>query len=278
MKPIAIVTDSTSDLPPALAAQLHIHIVPCNVHFGQEVYRERVDLTTDQFYEKLAAAKELPKTSQPSVGVFREMYQSLAKEYAGIVSIHLAAKLSGTYQSAVLAAKEVTDIPIAAIDSGTTSMALGWLAVVAARASQARQTFESLVTLVNTTIPRTRLLALLENLDNVVKGGRIGKAAAFMGTMLNIKPLIEIKNGDVIPVERIRTWQKAKARLVELTKAFGGLDELAVMHAHAPDDAAALAEQLSEFYPRDRMVITEAGAVLGTHAGRGALGVMAIVR
>jgi DegV family protein with EDD domain len=277
MKPIAIVTDSTSDLPALLATQLHIHVVPCNVHFGQEVYRERVDLTTDQFYEKLATAKELPKTSQPSVGVFTELYQTLAKNHDGIISIHLAAKLSGTYQSAALAAKEVTGIPIATIDSGTTSMSLGWLAVIAARVSQTKQDFESIVATVNAAVPRTRLLALLENLDNVVKGGRVGKAAALVSGILSIKPILEIKNGDVNPVERIRTWQKAKARLVELTKAFGTLDELAVMHAHAPDDALVLAEQLSAFYPRDRIVITEAGAVLGTHAGRGALGVMVVV-
>lgn len=278
MKPIAIVTDSTCDIPAALAEQLHIHVVACNVHFGQETYRERVDLTDDQFYEKLATAKDLPKTSQPAAGVFAELYQTLAKDHAGIISIHLAAKLSGTHQSAVLGAKEVPSLPIATIDSGTTSMALGWLAIIAARAAQAKHSFESIVATVNDAVPRTRLLALLENLDNVVKGGRIGKAAALMGTLLNIKPIIEIKNGEVNPVERIRTWQKAKARLAAMTKAFGPLDELAVLHAHTPADGLLLAEQLSEFYPRDRMIIAQAGAVLGTHTGQGALGIMAVVK
>src|SRR5712692_3276642 len=175
MKPIAIVTDSTSDLPAALVEQLRINVIPCNVHFDKEIFRERVDLSTEQFYQKLAAASQLPKTSQPSAGAFAELYHALATRSAGIVSIHIAAQLSGTLQSAMLAAKDITDVPIATIDSGSTSMALGWLAVLAARAALAKQDFDSIVAAVNDAVPRVRLLALLENLDNLVKGGRVGK-------------------------------------------------------------------------------------------------------
>jgi DegV family protein with EDD domain len=121
------------------------------------------------------------------------------------------------------------------------------------------------------------VLALLENLDNVVKGGRIGKGAALLGTMLNVKPLLEVKNGEVLALERVRTWQKAKVRLVDLTRAFGSIDELAVLHAHAPQDGEQLANQLGAFFPRSQIIVAEAGAVLGTHAGQGALGVAAIV-
>lgn len=278
MKPVAIVTDSTSDIPSTLAESLQINIIPCNIHFDREVFRERVDLTNEQFYDKLRASAQLPKTSQPSVGTFLEMYRALAEHSSGIVSLHIASKLSGTLQSAKIAANELRGTPIATIDSTSTSMALGWLAVLAARASQAGQDFDRIVALVNDAVPRLRLIALLNSLDNVVKGGRIGKGAALLGTMLSVKPLLEVKDGEVIPLEKVRTWQKAQTRLVELTKALGPLDELAVLHARAPADAEQLANRMGEFFPRERIVIAEVGAVLGTHAGAGAVGVTAVVR
>ncbi len=277
-KPVAIVTDSTSDIPAALVEQLHIHVIPCNVHFGQEIFRDRIDLTNEQFFQKLATSPQLPKTSQPSVGAFQELYQTLATRSSGIVSIHVAAKLSGTLQSASLAAQDITSVPIATIDSGNASMALGWLAIRAARAAQAKQNFDSIVAGVKATVPRVRLLALLENLDNVVKGGRIGKGAALLGTMLSVKPILQVKDGEVIPLEKVRTWQKAQARLVEMTKALGELEELAIIHANTPRDAEQLAGRLSEFFPRARMVIAEVGSVLGTHAGPGAIGVAVVVK
>ncbi|MBI1802419.1 MAG: DegV family protein, partial [Chloroflexi bacterium] len=234
MKPVAIVTDSTSDIPAQLAEQLGIHIIPCNVHFAQEVFRDRVDLSLDQFYEKLASSPQLPKTSQPSVGMFLELYRALEERSSAIVSIHLAGRLSGTLQSAALAAQEIHSVPIATIDSGTASMALGWLAVIAARASERELGFDAIVSMVLAAIPRVRLLALLENLDNVIKGGRIGKGAALLGTLLSVKPLIEVKDGEVIPLEKVRTWLKAQSRLVDMTQALGPLEELAVLHTHAP--------------------------------------------
>jgi len=277
MKPVAIVTDSTSDIPAEIAAALNINIIACNVHFESEVFRERIDLSTDQFYQKLRDTPRLPKTSQPSVGAFLELYRALAPESSGIVSIHLAGKLSGTLQSATLAAGEIRDVPILTLDSGSATMGLGWPAILAARAARTGATFDEVAGLVRGAIPRVRVLALLENLDNVVKGGRIGKGAALLGTMLNIKPLLEIKDGELLALERVRTWQKAKTRLVDLTRAFGAIDELAVLHAHALQDGEQLANQLGAFFPRSQIIIAEAGAVLGTHAGQGALGVAAIV-
>lgn len=277
MKPIAVVTDSTSDLPESLAASLDIHVIACNVHFGTEVFRERVDLSNSQFYEKLKRSAGLPKTSQPSVGAFLEFYSSLAERYSGIVSVHLAAKLSGTLQSAQLAAAEMKEFPIVPIDSGNASMALGWVAVAAARAAQVAQDIGQVAEVARSTVERVRLLALLENLDNVVKGGRLGKGAALLGTMLSVKPLLELKDGELNPLEKVRTWQKALTRLVELTQAYGPLDELAVLHAASPQVARALVERMAEFFPRERIVIAEAGAVLGTHAGQGAVGVAVVL-
>src|SRR5439155_6825091 len=276
MKPVAIVTDSTSDLPTAVAEPLGIHIIPCNVHFGTEVYRERIDLTNDEFYQRLANSPQLPKTSQPASGVFEELYRQLASAHSGIVSIHIAAKLSGTLQSADIAAKEIREVPVATIDSGSTSMGLGWLAVMAARAAQAGQSFADVVGVVNDATPRVRILALLENLENVTKGGRIGKGAALLGTMLSVKPILSVRNGEVIPLEKLRTWLKAQTRLVDLAKVLSPFDELAVLHARAAADSQQLCERLSQIHPRERILVTELGAVLGTHAGRGTIGIAAI--
>jgi DegV family protein with EDD domain len=277
MKPVAVVTDSTSDIPAAIADALNIQIIACNVHFDSEVFRERIDLSAEQFYQKLRSAPRLPKTSQPSVGAFLDLYRSLVPKCSGIVSIHLAAKLSGTLQSATLAAAEIHDVPIEAFDSGSVTMGLGWLAILAARAAQTTSAFDEVVAVVRSSIPRVRMLAALENLDNVVKGGRIGKAAALLGTMLNVKPLLQVKDGEVLALERVRTWQKAKARLVDVTRALGPIEELAVLHAHSPQDGEQLAAQIGGFFPRSQIIVAEAGAVLGTHAGQGALGVAAIV-
>ncbi|MBI5877012.1 MAG: DegV family protein [Chloroflexi bacterium] len=276
MKPIAIVTDSTCDLPASLVHALQIHVVPCNVHFGTEMFREGIDLNNEQFFQRLRTSPELPKTSQPSVGAFLEVYQPLATRASAIVSVHLAGKLSGTLQSATLAAKEITGIPIATIDSGSCSMGIGWLAVIAARAAQAGQEFDSIVRTVTDARERLRVLALLENLTNVLKGGRLGKAEAMLGTMFSVKPIIAIDHGEVKPVEKIRTWGRAVSRLAEMTQLFAPCDEVAVLHAQAPGEAEALAARLSAFHPRDRMVVTEVGAVLGTHTGVGAVGIAVV--
>jgi DegV family protein with EDD domain len=277
MKPVAVVTDSISDLPEAIAASLNIHMIACNVHFGTEVYRERIDLSNAEFYRKLKQSASLPTTSQPSVGAFLELYRSLANDYAGIVSVHISAKLSGTVQAAQLAANEMSELPVVTIDSGTASMAEAWVAILAARAANAGADLAQVEATARHATGRVRLLALLASLENVVKGGRLGKGAALLGTMLSVKPLIELRDGEVHPVEKVRTWQKALTRLIELTRNLGPLDEVALLHAAAPQDASELAERIGAFFPRERILIVEAGAVLGTHAGQGAIGVTAVL-
>ena len=276
MKPVAIVTDSTSDLPPALARQHDIHIVACNVHFGTEVYREHVDLDNDQFFEKLRNSPQLPTTSQPSVGAFLEVYRALATRYAGIVSIHLASSLSGTMQSATLAAREIGDVPVEVIDSESVSMGIGWLAIIGARAAISGASLEEISKLVQDARGRTRLLALLENLDNALKGGRIGRAEAMLGTVLSVKPILDIGKGEVKPLEKVRTWNKALLRLTELVQQMAPLADLAVLHARSPQQANSVADRLSSVVPREQILVTEVGAVLGTHAGFGAIGVAAV--
>lgn len=274
---VKVVTDSTADIPPDLARQLDITVVPLNVQFGQETYRDGIDITHEEFYARLASVKVPPTTSQPSAAVFEQAYSDLGKRGYDIISIHISSLLSGTCSSAATAAAALPHLKIAVIDSRFLSMTMGWLVIAAAEAASAGQTFEEIVQLVSMMLPRLRLLAVLDTLECLKRGGRIGKTAAFLGSALDIKPLISITDGEVHPVERVRTRSKSLHRLVQLTGTLGPLERLAVAHAACPEAAERLAEQLASIYPRHKMIITEIGPVLGTHAGPGAIGICCVL-
>jgi len=274
---VKIVTDSASDIPAEIARGLGITIVPCNVHFGQNTYRDGVDLTGEEFFNKMATSPTLPTTSQPAVGVFEEVYRRLAQETDQIVSISLPKKLSATYNSALLAAQALPQLEIVIIDSTQVCMAQGWLAIIAARAARQGMGLAEIVALVEDTIPRLRLIALLDTLEYVQKGGRIGKASALLGTLLNVKPLIQVLDGEALPLENVRTRRKALQRLVEIVGDLGPLQEVAVMHANAPATAQQLVEMLAPLHPPERILVGQVGAILGTHAGPGAVGVACVV-
>lgn len=274
---VKVVTDSASDIPATIARELGITVVPCNVHFGEKTYRDGVDLTSEEFFMELARSPTLPTTSQPAVGVFEETYRRLAKETDQIVSIHLPAKLSATLSSAHLAARSFPDLEIAIIDSTQVCMAQGWLAIIAARAARRGMGLADIVALVEDTIPRLRLIALLDTLEYLQRGGRIGKASALLGTLLNVKPLLQVLDGEALPLGNVRTRRKALQRLVEIVGDLGPLEEVAVMHANAPAIARRLVEMLSPIHPPDRILIGQVGAILGTHAGPGAVGVACVV-
>ncbi len=275
---VKVVTDSASDIPPAVARDLDITVVPCNVHFGERTYRDGIDLTSEEFFVKLVSSPVMPTTSQPSVGVFQETYRRLAKETNQIISINLPAKLSATLNSARLAAQSLPEVEIAIVDSTQVCMAQGWLVIIAARAARQGMGLADIVALVEDTIPRLRLIAFLDTLEYLQKGGRIGKASALLGTLLKVKPLIQVLNGEALPMGNVRTKQKALQRLVEIVGDLGPLEEVAVMHANAPATAQQLVEMLAPIYPPDRILIGQVGAILGTHAGPGAVGVACVVR
>ena len=274
---VKVVTDSTADIPTELAAELEITIVPCNVHFGLETYRDGLDLSKEEFYTKLKTSFTLPTTSAPAAGLFEATYRKLTSETGQIVSIHLASALSAIYNAAYLWAEAISDAEITLIDSGQASMGLGWLVIAAARAAQAGQSLAQIVALVKDTMSRVRVFAALDTLEYLQKGGRVGKAVAVLGTLLNIKPLIEIRDSAVLPLERVRTRRKSIQRLIELVADLGPLDELAVLHSHAPQEARRLAEEISFLYPLERILITEVGVIIGTHAGPNGLGVACVV-
>jgi len=274
---VKIVTDSTADIPTELAAELEITIVPCNVHFGLETYRDGLDLSKEAFYTKLKTSSTLPTTSAPAAGLFEATYRKLTSETDQILSIHLASALSAIYNSAYLGAEAISDVGITLIDSGQASMGLGWLVIAAARAAQEGRSLAEIVALLEDMMPWVRVFAALDTLEYLQKGGRVGKAVAVLGTLLNIKPLIEIRDSAVLPLERVRTRRKSIQRLIELVAALGPLEELAVLHSNAPQEAQRLAEELSFLHPLERILIAEVGVIIGTHAGPNGLGVACVV-
>ena len=276
---VKIVTDSTADLPGDVVELLGITVVPQNVHFGTDTYKDNVTITPDDFYAKLIASKELPKTSQASPGDFKEVYDSVGDGADGIVSIHVAAKLSGTYNSAVQA-KDLTTAtcPIDVVDTAQASMGEGLVVIAAAEAAQAGAGVEEVAEVARSVADRSRCMALLETLEYLQKGGRIGKAQAMLGSILQIKPMIIVQDGEVHELGKARTFPKGLAKLRETVLGMGPADALAVIHNTTPDAAEAFADSMGGVLAEGSSpYICRFGPALGVHTGPGAIGV-ALVR
>ncbi len=276
MSQVRIVTDSVSDIPSAMREALGIAMVPAVVIIDGVSYRDRVELSSAEFYRRLAESRELPTTSQPPVGEFEKVYRQLARETDEIISIHIPAALSGTIRSAQAAAAMIEDARVTIVDSTQISMALGWLVILAARAAREGRSRDEILALVEETIPRLRLVAVLDTLEYARRGGRIGRAAAMMGTMLRVKPLIGVRDSEVVPLENVRTMRRAIARLLEMVSAWAPFQEAAVIHAAAPELAEEVRQRLGRFHPLEAVPVVEAGPVLGTHAGPGAVGIACV--
>lgn len=270
---VKVVTDSLSDIPPALVQELDITVVPLLVRFGGDVYRDRVDLTMAEFHKKLTATTTLPSTSQPAVGVFEETYSTLAKETDEIFSVHVIGALSGTFNSAAAAAHNIAQAAIRVVDSQSVSMGLGWLAILAARAAKEGKNLDQIDRLVADSLRRVHIIAMLDTLEYAQRGGRLGKGAALAGSLLNVKPILSITDGEVVPVEKPRTQQRALERIVDIAFASGPIQEIAVIHAAAPEQAEQLREMLSKTLVEADIVVAETGPVLSAHTGPGAVGV-----
>jgi DegV family protein with EDD domain len=236
-----------------------------------------VDINTAEFYEKLAESKQLPTTSQPSPGEFQELYEELTQDGSSVVSIHISAKMSGTYQSAVLAKNNLPDRDIRVVDSEQVTMALGLIVVAAAKAAKENKTVDEVETITHEISKRVKLFFIVDTLENLQKGGRIGKAAALFGTVLNIKPVLTVEDGIVAPYEKIRGKSKAIERIIGILKEQNNNNKLefcVILHASALDDAVSLHERvITQINPRE-IIISDIGAVVGTHAGAGTIGVV----
>lgn len=271
---IKIVTDSTADLPPALAEELGITIVPLYVRFGNETYRDRVDITEDEFYQRLMNDPIHPSTSQPTPQDFANVYRELSKQADGIVSIHISGKLSGTCNSA-LQAKELVaaECPVEVVDSEMVSMGLGLLATEAATIANSGKGLQQVVEEVKQSISSTHVWALFDTLKYLALGGRIGKAKALLGTILNIKPLLVVKDGEMAPASQARTRAKGIGMLYNYVNTVTDIQDLSVVYSTTPDEAQVLADRIGAIFDRSRIRLARLGPVLGVHAGPGALAV-----
>lgn len=269
---IKIVTDSTADLPPGVAEELGITVVPLYVRFGDKLYRDRIDISEDEFYDRLVHDPVLPGTSQPTPNDFAHVYSKLAKEADGIISIHISSKLSGTCSSA-LAAKQMVDVscPIEVIDSLWTSIALGYPAMRAAMSAAAGKGMQELLQELKGLLPKIHLLGFFDTLKYMQLGGRIGKAQSVVGSVLNVKPLITLKDGEFIPAGRVRTHAKATERLFEFVRDGGAKEVALIVHNTTPDIAREMAERFNSLIDGKKIMIARLGPVLGVHAGPGTL-------
>jgi len=275
---IRIVTDSTSDIPSEVARKLGISIVPLTVSFGKKVYRDGIDLNAEEFYSKLAQSEELPKTAQPSVGSFIDVYETLAQQDNEIISIHLSNKLSGTYNAALLAKEAMTkDCRIEVVDSKSVSMGLGLTVIAAAKAVRDGVTFKEAMDIIHRNISRIHLVAFLQTLEYLEKGGRLGKGKALLGTLLHVKPLIAVREGEVQPFGLARTTKGALQRLYDFVNALLHIRGLSIMYTTVSKEVEILAKLLAPLFPQDRIVVTQVGSTLGTHTGPGTVGVAALV-
>jgi DegV family protein with EDD domain len=272
---VKVVTDSTADLPASVIDELGITVVPLYVRFGEKVYRDRVDISHDEFYQRLQHGPVHPNTTQPTPQDFTEVYQSLAGEADGIVSIHISSKLSGTVNSAVQGKADVEkECPIEVVDSQVTTMGLGMLAILAAEAAKSGKSLTEIVELVKSTIPYIHILFFVDTLKYLQLGGRIGKASALLGAILNVKPMMALKDGELIPAGNVRTRSKGARRLVDFAGSATDIKDIAVIYSTTPDEAQALVESLAPVFSKEKITVARLGPVVGVHAGTGTLAVI----
>ena len=276
---LKIVTDSTCDLPEDLRKKYDIQIISQNVIFGTQSYLDRVDMTPERFYEMLPTAKEHPKTSQATPTQFMEVFRPLLKDGHEILSILLSSKLSGTYASAVAAKKELEEefkkeLPITLVDTTWVTMALGILCVTAAKAVASGKSREQAAAEVNAMVPKMNIIFVLDTLEYLKRGGRIGAASAMLGTMLNFKPMLTVKDGAVHPLEKPRSRAKAIRRMMEMIEQHAHKKPLhiAVLNAVAVDEAKAVEDELKKNFNCVEIYSVTLTPAIGAHTGPGTLG------
>jgi DegV family protein with EDD domain len=271
----AVVLDSTADFPQASERFPSWRVVPLYVNFGAESYRDGVDLGPDEFYARLAAASPPPTTSQPTPGDFLAVYEELAQRYERILSLQVASTLSGTFESARAAASSLGE-RVRVIDTGTVSAAVAMLGFAVQRRLDRGSSDAEIDALVERFGVTHGLLFTVETLEYLARGGRIGRAAALAGTLLNVKPILALRQGEVVPLKRVRGSGQALAEfglLLERETSDSATLRLGIAHAAAPERAAALRKIVGDARPAAEIeVVTSLGAVVGTHAGPGALG------
>lgn len=276
-KKVAVVVDSTAFIPPELVTQYDIHVIPQILNWEGKSYRDNVDITPEEFYTRLKTAKEMPTTSQPSAGEFYELFSDLAKKAGSILAILISEPLSGTQASARAARDMMPDFPIEIVDSRSTVMGLGFMVLAAARAVQNGADYKEAAEVARALKEKMRIIFVVDTLEFLHRGGRIGGAKRFVGSMLSIKPLLHIDNGKVEPLASVRTKRKAIKHMLDLVEEEmkGKSDvHVAIMNAVALEEASAIAEEVKRRVNPVELLITELSPVIGTHAGPGTVGVI----
>ena len=271
---VKIVTDSLGDIPSDVAQELGITIIPLNVLFGDSVYRDGIDLTTEQFYQKLLKSKALPTTQIASLGVFVQTYDSLAEENDEILVITNSRKMSASYEAMLEAvAKMKRPCRVEVIDSQWAIMAQGLIVIAAAKAAKKGAGIDELMALTKKNIPRADIRMAFDSLDYLEEGGRIGKARAFLGSRLKVTPILGIREGEAFPFAREHSRARAIDHLYYFATSFSHIDEMAVEYATTPKEADALAKRIKSQFPKTHIYRTTVSPVIGAHVGPRVLGV-----
>ena len=268
--PVRVITDSASDIPPSVAKELGITVVPLTVIFGEEELLDSIDISSDEFFKKLKTSEFHPRTSQPSVAQFSDAYQGAPGDE--IISIHVSAKLSGTLNSATLAAKEVTN-KVELFDTRGASAWVATVAIAAAKSANEGKSLKQVTKVAQTVSDNLEAYFLLDTLEYLQKGGRIGKAQALLGGLLNIKPILNVAEGEVHPYEKVRTRAKGLAKLIETAQKNAPYKEISVMHGSADEDAEFLSTSLAEL-SETPISVRSVGPVIGVHTGPGVIGIV----
>lgn len=271
----AIVTDSTSYIPEELRKQLDIYMIPLSVVMGGKSYREEIDLSTAAFYEAIKQEDQLPTTTQPPIGEFVSLFETLGKKYDAIISFHLSSGISGTYQGAVSAAAMVDGVEIYPYDSETSCMAQGFYTLEAAKMAQEGKDVKEILARVGELHKHLRAYFMVDDLVHLQRGGRLTNAQAFIGSLLKVKPLLHFVDKKIVPFEKIRTSKKALKRIEDLL----GEDvqkamplQASIIHANREQEALEWKQELESKFPQVAFSISYFGPVIGTHLGEGAMG------
>ena len=269
---VKIVTDSVADLPSQVAKELGITVIPILIRWGEELYRDGIDLTSEQFYERLKRSKIPPTTSVPSPGTFAEAYDKLAEETNEILAIIVTSRLSGTYNVALQSIGLMKrKCRVEVIDSKCGAMAEGFVVMKAAKAAQLGASLDEVIEVVRRNIPRADFLATFDTLEYLKRGGRIGKAQAFLGSILRVHPIVTLRDGVIEPAGRTRSRAKAIDRLCEFAMSYSHIEEIAIEEATTPDEAERIAERLDAKFPKARIYRSKPSPVIGAHTGPGFL-------
>lgn len=273
---IAVVSDSTGYIPDDLLKKYNIYTIPLSVVFGEESYREDIDITTEEFYKKIKETKDLPSTSQPSMGSFVQLFEQLSESYDAVISIHLSKRFSGTHDVAVSAGKMVDNLEVFAFDTALSAMPQGLFAIAASELATEGKTAEEIITCLEEMKEKTYAYFMVEDLSHLERGGRLNKGQALIGSLLNIKPVLHIVDGLIVPFEKIRTRKKALNRIMSMLENDVEKKEVkrvVFIHANNLTKAEKMEKEFSEKHPEVETIISHFGPVIGTHLGEGSLGV-----